>query len=340
MTPSCPGPGAVKAAQGGFLPADLAAPGAYGHDALLAAGYDGDGERVAFVEFSDYRRADVDTFQACFGTSVPVTDVPVAGGTGVMLAPGEVAMNVQVAVAAAPRLDHAFVYQARGSLSIASVVNEIVADLPGTGVTVISISWGQCERLLAPARAAATGQALQLAAVAGVSVYVAAGNSGSLDCFGLPPRSVDDPASQPYATAVGGTELFPGRSGAQREVVWNDGLFAGGGGVSRFWPMPAWQVDGGAVGPFSSGSSCGAVEGVCRQVPDVALNAATRSHGYIVFCAATGADCGGRGWMTVGGTSAAAPLHGRDHRGRERVLARKWRWPNGVRQSVSLRDSG
>jgi subtilase family serine protease len=186
------------------------------------------------------------------------------------------------------------------------VLNQIVAERADTGVTAISISWGQCERLLAPSRAAATAQALQLAAVAGISVFAASGDSGSYDCFGIPPAAVDDPASQPFATAVGGTMLRLRALGAQREEVWNGAAGAGGGGISRFWPMPAWQSGPGVVASDSSAVPCGAAPALCRQVPDVALNAAAGSHGYIVYCAAV--HCGGTGWLTVGGTSAGAPL--------------------------------
>jgi len=303
--PSCIGPTLLKSRSGGFLPSDLADAGAYGHGALLSAGYDGDGESIAFVEFSNYRPADVAAYQSCFGTTVPVVDVPVAGGTRFAYGALEVALDVQTAISAAPRIGGAYVYIAPPTLSMAAVLNQIVAEAADTGVTAISISWGQCERLLAPSRAAATGQALQLAAVAGISVFAASGDSGSLDCFGFPPTAVDDPAAQPFATAVGGTVLQLRATGAEREIVWNGATGAGGGGISRFWPMPSWQAGPGA-GPDSSGVPCGAAPALCREVPDVSLNAAAGAHGYIVYCAA--AQCGGTGWLTVGGTSAAAPL--------------------------------
>jgi subtilase family serine protease len=306
VIPSCIGPTRLKSRAGGFLPADLADPGAYGHGALLSAGYDGDGESVAFVEFSNYKPADVAVYQGCFGTSVPVVDVPVAGGTRLRYGALEVALDLQTAISAAPGMEAAYVYVAPPTLSMAAVINQIVADRPHTGVTAVSISWGRCERLIAPARTAATAQALQLAAAAGMSVFVASGDSGSLDCFGILPASVDDPASQPFATGVGGTVLQFRRTGAEREITWNGAAGASGGGISRFWPKPSWQAGQGVVSPLSSGVPCGAAPGLCRQVPDVALNAASGSHGYIVYC--TSADCGGAGWMTVGGTSAAAPL--------------------------------
>src|SRR4029079_2111536 len=81
------------------------------------------------------------------------------------------------------------------------------------------------------------------------------------------------------------------------EVVWNDITGAGGGGLSRVWPRPAWQAGAGVRNRFSNGH---------RQVPDVSLHASPDQHGYPVYC--TPAACGHVGWMTLGGTSASAPL--------------------------------
>ena len=62
---------------------------------------------------------------------------------------------------------------------------------------------------------------------------------------------VDDPASQPYVTGVGGTSLSANPSTGARlgETVWNDGPTTGasGGGVSSMWPMPGYQSAGAVV---------------------------------------------------------------------------------------------
>ena len=234
--------------------------------------------------------------------------MPVTGGTTTVSAADEVSLDVEEAIGAAPGLDHAYVYVAPPAGTIASVVNAIVAGQTTTHVHVISDSWGVCEDALSPARAESDAQALELAAVAGISVFAASGDDGSYDCFGFPSLSVDDPASQPFATGVGGTALntniAPGQP--QHEVTWNEGLNAGGGGVSRFWPAPAWQTGTGVQSSFSSGVPCQASPGICREVPDMALDAATGSRGYLVYC--TAGPCGGAGWQTIGGTSGAAPL--------------------------------
>ena len=104
--------------------------------------------------------------------------------------------------------------------------------------------------------------------------------------------SVDDPASQPYVTGVGGTSLS-GTVQAPVETVWNTLPSSGatGGGVSAVWPIPNYQVGVGAANPQVSQRF--------RNVPDVALNADLNS-GYLAVVAGLG--------FQVGGTSAAAPL--------------------------------
>jgi len=297
------GPTGFQSANGGYLPADLAAAGAYDYQALLDGGYDGGGESIAFVEFSNYRAADVTKFRTCFNlATTTVSNVNVNGGTLDQSGGGEVALDLEVALAAAPGLDNAYVYIAPNTTSMAAMINQIVSEQATTNVHIISISWGLCEQFLPPSELSAVNSALQLAAAAGMSVFAASGDNGSSDCLpdatGL---SVDDPASQPYATGVGGTNLD--LSGPRSEVAWNSEFGGGGGGLSAVWPMPSWQS--GVTGPDSSGDPCGVTPDYCRHVPDVALSA-DPENGYIIYCLTS--DCGYAGWLRAGGTSAGAPL--------------------------------
>ena len=282
---------------GGYLPSQLGSAGGYGHSALVAGGYDGAGESVAVVSFSGYRPSDVAAYQACFGTSVPVSDRQVGRASGNRTGSAEVALDIETVIAAAPGLDAVHVYIDRPAGTMAEVVNAIVADAPVTGVRIITDSWGLCEPAVSPAAAAATNSALQLAAVSGITFVAASGDAGAYDCGGFRQLAVDDPAAQPFATGVGGTDLHLSASGSRHEVVWNDYTGSGGGGLSRFWARPGWQVGAGVSNRFSNGH---------RQVPDVSLHASAAQHGYPVYCT-TGA-CGHAGWMTLGGTSASAPL--------------------------------
>jgi kumamolisin len=292
-----PPPCSAAGHTGGYLPSQLGSAGGYGHSALLAGGYDGGGESVAVVAFSGYRPSDVAAYQTCFGTSVPVSDRLVGRATGDRRGSAEVALDIETVISAAPGLDAVHVYIDKPAGTMAEVVNAIVADAPVTGVRIITDSWGLCEPALSPAAAAATNSALQLAAVSGITFVAASGDAGAYDCGGFRQLAVDDPAAQPFATGVGGTNLRLSSSGSRHEVVWNDLTGSGGGGLSRFWPRPAWQVGAGVRNRFSNGH---------RQVPDVSLHASAPQHGYPVYCT-TGA-CGHAGWMTLGGTSASAPL--------------------------------
>ncbi|MFL6050082.1 MAG: S8 family serine peptidase [Gaiellales bacterium] len=290
---TCP----AAARTGGYLPSQLGSGGGYGHSALLSGGYDGRGESIAVVAFSSYRPSDVAAYQGCFGTSVPVMNRLVGRAGGGDSGSDEVALDIETAISAAPGLDAVHVYIDRPAGTMAEVVNAIVADAPLTRVRIISDSWGLCEPAVTPAAAAATNSALQLAAVSGITFVAASGDAGAYDCGGFRQPAVDDPAAQPFATGVGGTDLRLTRSGNRHEVVWNDVTGAGGGGLSRFWRRPGWQVGAGVRNGFSNGH---------RQVPDVSLHASPAQHGFPIYCT-TGA-CGHAGWMTLGGTSASAPL--------------------------------
>jgi Pro-kumamolisin, activation domain len=299
--PTCPAPD-FQNENGGYLPADLAAAGAYNYQALLDAGADGGGENIAFVEFSNYPVSDVNKFKTCFGLTTPVNNISVNGGTLDRSGTAEVDLDIEIALAAAPGLEAAWVYIAPNTTSMAVMINQIVAGQATTDVHIVSISWGLCEAFISRGELSATNAAFQLAAVSGMSVFAASGDNGSSDC--LPDRAglaVGDPGAQPYVTAVGGTNLD--LSAGRAETAWNSDLGAGGGGLSSLWPMPSWQS--GVVGPDSSGLPCGVTTGYCRQVPDVALNA-DPDNGYIVYC--FWEDCDFLGWLKVGGTSAAAPL--------------------------------
>ncbi|MGC2175513.1 MAG: InlB B-repeat-containing protein, partial [Acidimicrobiales bacterium] len=116
--------------------------------------------------------------------------------------------------------------------------------------------------------------------------------------------AVNDPASQPLVTGVGGTRISA-LGPAPTESVWNDnnefGAGAGGGGISKNFDMPTYQTALGEV-TGSSGTPCANASGDCREVPDVSADADPYS-GYIIYDAVNSYD-----WTDVGGTSGASPL--------------------------------
>jgi subtilase family serine protease len=299
---------------GGLVAGQLA--GAYGMTGLYSAGDLGAGATVGIEEFEPSWRSDVSSYETCYGIHTQVSYVKVDGGPRPDTGPGsgETALDIEDVAGLAPAA-HVIVYQAPNTNRGFFDEMQWIVDHPSA--EVVTTSWGECELelgstasgtygLVAARRAArAENTLLELAAAEGQSWVAASGDDGSTDCIGSGPfapagLSVDDPGSQPYVTSVGGTSL---RIRARVERVWNNLSGAGGGGQSQLWPMPAYQAGApsslGVVSPYSSGRSCHAAAGYCREVPDVAADA-NPATGYVI-------DYGGV-WQSIGGTSAAAPL--------------------------------
>jgi kumamolisin len=178
-------------------------------------------------------------------------------------------------------------------------------------VDVISISWGGPEATATSQFQTSFNEVLQAAAQLGITVCVAAGDSGSADYpLDDPSRPwdgrahVDFPASSPFALSCGGTRILAAGGGSLEEEVWHPAPNVGtGGGVSRDFALPAYQHNAGV--PHSVNPAGGAGRGV----PDVAGNAAQES-GYVVLCdGLTFPDPTHEPPLPpIGGTSAVAPL--------------------------------
>jgi kumamolisin len=278
-----------------MLPADLASAGGYN---IGAVGTTGAGQTIGLVEFSGYKISDITTARDCFGlSSSPATiPVPVNGGSPDRSGAAEVELDIQVAQETAPGAQIR-VYMAPNDVTyFPAMIDQMVHD----GVNIGSDSWGVCEPMLPPSIVKAENTSLQWAAAHGLSFYVASGDHGSSGC-GFNALAVDDPASQPFATSVGGTTLKT-TGASPNESAWT----GGGGGLSQFWVKPSWQVSGHTL-PVSW-TSCDYPRRQCRETPDIALDA-NPTTGYIIYCTAGINNCSGaEGWYSIGGTSGAAPL--------------------------------
>lgn len=280
---------------------------AYDFAGLQAAGATGTGERVALIEIDGFKYSDITGFASCFGLRVPAIN---GFGVGVKhpLAPGgESTLDLEVLDAAAPGLSAIDVYESHSRAS--DVLRAMTAPLQNRGRTpeVISASLGTCEPALALAVGVAGIRAIEgalaLESAAGISVLAASGDSGSSDCIGrdgpIPALAVNFPASSPYVTAVGGTNIqLDPTNQISAQITWNDSpdnAGAGGGGLSHAFRRPSYQK--------------GFLDSSFRGVPDVAL-LSDPLPGYAVYCTATECEQGGGPgpWIAVGGTSAATPL--------------------------------
>ncbi len=227
-----------------YLPSQIAS--AYNLSGLYTAGYQGQGQSVALFELDDFISSDISTYANCYGgAKVPITRILVNGGTS--LPPGsgasEVELDMELVLSAAPKLAGLKVYEAANT-NAGYIANwtQIIND----GVPVVSTSWGSCE-LSSFAQSVYTEEntLFQVAVLQGQSIFAASGDTGTNDCRNNPAttQAVDDPASQPDVTGVGGTKLTLGANNTYgSESVWNDQYGAGGGGVSKLWTMPSYQA--------------------------------------------------------------------------------------------------
>ncbi len=302
---------ALLASEGeGWTAAQLAT--TYGLSTLYQQGRLGAGQRLGVYELEPFTPGDIASYQSCYGTHASVSTENVDGGAN-GAQEGEAALDIEVAAGLAP-LSSITVYSGPNSGNgPIDTYHQMVTD---DAVRVITTSWGQCE---GPGGVSPEEQNLEStyfaeARLQDQTVFAAAGDSGSSDCFNpeygddSTALAVDDPADQPDVTGVGGTSLTSETSTPATETVWNDGPAVGTGGGAG---------GGGNSVDFAAGSyqqipeaqtyavdNCSGRIGVpgsqqCREVPDVSASS-DPDHGDPVFFDG--------GWQLFGGTSAAAPL--------------------------------
>ena len=275
---------------------------AYRFSSLYGSGDEGAGVSVALFELEPNLTTDIKAYQSCYGTSASVTYTEVDGGVGTGKGEGEAALDIEDVIGLAPKAS-IDVYQAPNTNT--GVYEDYSAMVGDDTSKVISTSWGECESESGTTAISEENTLFETAATQGQSIFAAAGDGGSEDC-GTNALAVDDPASQPYVTGVGGTKITA-LGPAPTQIVWNEkanGSGAGGGGISSSHAMPSYQSGApsslNVINSHSSGTQCKAASGsYCREVPDVSADADPYS-GYVIYY--------GGSWSGIGGTSAAAPL--------------------------------
>jgi kumamolisin len=276
--------------------------------AELAAAYDfpdgdGSGQTIGLLEFGGGYFADD---LAAFGKAAGLASLPTVVPISVDKMPtntndeatGEVMLDVEVLAGICPKATIPVWFSQFTEKGWVDALDAAMHD-PKYTPQVLSISWGYAEDVSVWTAAAVkqVDEALQEAALMGITICVAAGDDGSSDGINDGHAHVDFPCASPFVLAVGGTLL---RTGAKRsEHAWKDGDGlrsdnggSTGGGVSQRIARPAWQA-GLDIAPVNPGQAGG------RIVPDVAANASANT-GYFVVA-------GGQQEIS-GGTSASAPL--------------------------------
>ncbi len=287
-----------------YVPSQIAT--AYDFNKLYGSGVLGEGQTVGLLELDGFSPNDIAIYTSCFGgKNTQIQTIPIDGyngGAGANAA--EVELDMEMVLGLVPRLAALRVYEA--SSSSLAAYNDAWARIISDRTSVVSTSWVFCEEGAGVANEIQQENIFfQAAAVQGQTILAASGDLGATACYNPQTGAntspaVDDPASQPYVTGVGGTTLHLNADNSyQSEQVWNDRAIkngASGGGVSQVWLMPSWQQGPGVANAYSTGY---------REVPDVAINADPQT-GYDVYCSVGG--CAGSGWQVIGGTSAAAPV--------------------------------
>ncbi len=277
---------------------------AYGLSSIAQTGA---GETLALFELDGYNTSDIQHFATYFGLTLPalqnilVSDGSTTPNGNAGANTDEVALDIEVAMAAAPGLSKIMVYEGPNTdQGVLNTYSKIAAD---NVAKEVSTSWGEPEDGPTASYRASENAIFQQMAAQGQSIFAASGDSGAYDDYANRPTTlvVDDPASQPYVTAVGGTTLTANAaSGAYvSETTWGDSANheGGGGGISAFWTQPSWQ--NGLNTTANKGSA------TMRMTPDVSLDA-NPTTGYPVYVTEKGQSSGA--WYAIGGTSAAAPI--------------------------------
>jgi len=258
----------------------------------------GSGECIAIIELGGgFRPADITNYFKSLNITAPqVKAIAVDGGkndpTTADGADGEVMLDIEVSGAVAPGANIVVYFTKNTDQGFLDAITTAIHDTTNKP-SVISISWGSAEVNWTQQAMDNFNEAFKTAASLGVSICIAAGDSGSSDGETDGKVHVDFPASSPYALACGGTSLKVNNNVIASEVVWHDSnTSASGGGVSSYFPLPDYQAN--AKVPLEIDTQ---FKG--RGVPDVAADADPDT-GYKVLV--DGQE------LVIGGTSAVAPL--------------------------------
>jgi subtilase family serine protease len=305
----------------GYAPAEMQT--AYNLKPLYVQGLDGSGETVVITDAygSSTIAQDAEIFSQIYGLpDITPANFQLVKAPGLVHNPAdpgwdtETTLDVEWVHAMAPGAKIALV-TATAHNSLDEAINlAVVRHLGNT----ISNSWSSREGLGNPAQFNRVNRILEQAAVQGIDVNFASGDCGdetvgSIDCPGpLPFKTVDFPASSPFATGIGGTSLaLNSDDSIAFQTGWGTNetrivgtlaqgsppvipplhlgfVFGAGGGSSLTFAKPAFQ----------SG-----IAGVTRQVPDISM----------VGDPFTGAEIiqtiGGTTFVEVfGGTSLSTPM--------------------------------
>lgn len=239
------------------VPADLAT--IYNLNPLFTAGISGQGQSITLIEDTDVFTAnDWSSFRSVLGLSgysgasfSSVYPAPPSGTNNCnppgVLAPNdaEAILDAEWASAAAPSASIQMAACADTSTTFGGLIalqNLINSNAPPS---IVSISYGQCETVNGETANAAYHAAYQQAVSEGISVFVAAGDSGAAGCDNGAAEAtrgigVNAFASTPYNVAVGGTDFSDTFSGTNLSY-WNSTNTPTFGSATSYIPEIPWN---------------------------------------------------------------------------------------------------
>lgn len=258
----------------------------------------GTGQNIALFELDGYSSSDVTAYDSYFSLSnVPLQNILIDGFSGnpdctpadlncADEGSAEVTLDIELVTAFAPGASNIYVYEAPNTTQ--SWIDEWTQMATDDKAKIISCSWGEPEQ--DSPTLSFDNQIFQQMAVQGQAVFVAAGDNGAFDA-GATTLSVDEPASQPYVTAVGISALTVNANGTYNS---ESASIYGGGGVSADWSIPSYQTP-----LILQAVPAALVSATMRNVPDVVLTA-DESTAYAFYIDGS--------WAGYYGSSLSSPI--------------------------------
>jgi len=176
----------------------------------------GKGVKVAIVGRSDIVTSDFNTYRSSFGLPAGTLETLHSGADpGITASQGENTEDTEMVSATAPGATVVLVADVDNATTNA-LITGITYIVDNEIAPILTMSYGECEANLGSSASSLFSSTFQQAATAGISSFVAGGDSGSAACTShdqTPPYedthgfAVSGMASTQYATAVGGTDL-------------------------------------------------------------------------------------------------------------------------------------
>ena len=262
---------------------------------------------AAVFEQGGFDQSDVTKYLTYNGLpQVTVTPVSVDGSPTAVIDPGvelEAVLDIDMIAGINPAISGVRVYIDSWDPFATALLDAITQVGDDNIAKAFSISYGDDEGTQGKTALEAESTALAQLVTEGITVTASSGDNGAYGHEHYYPYNVEDPASQPYVTGVGGTTLLTGPHEEYiGETAWNDLELQGGatgGGVSHFWHIPVFQSKIPAGGTTWETANGGSAE--YRNVPDISAVADPLT-GVGIYSKING------GWVQVGGTSVSSPI--------------------------------